>query len=66
MNGLTIDGAIRALRQAREQVGGDAPLLMADGLPVYRLEAWALDIDDGGPFVYVSDLASEPDPQAAS
>jgi hypothetical protein len=66
MNGLTIDGAIRALQRAREQVGGDAPLLMVDGLPVHRLEAWAQNWHRAGPCVYVSDAAPEPDPQAAS
>jgi hypothetical protein len=35
MRGLTIDEATRALLQAREQLGGDAPLLMADCLPVH-------------------------------
>jgi hypothetical protein len=34
---MTIDEAIRALTEARERMGGDAPLLMADELHVLRL-----------------------------
>jgi hypothetical protein len=35
--GMTVDEAIRFLQQAREQLGGDAPLVMPDDLGV-RLE----------------------------
>jgi hypothetical protein len=55
MNGLSIDGAIRALQQARERVGGDAPLRMADELPVYSLNPHFHD----GPAVYVCDVAPD-------
>jgi hypothetical protein len=33
---LTVDRAIAALFRARDKVGGDAPLLMMDSLPVTR------------------------------
>jgi hypothetical protein len=53
---MTIDEAIEALTEARDRVGGDAPLLMADGLHVVRLDV----ADDStlvyGPCVYVCDL----------
>jgi hypothetical protein len=47
---LTVDQAIAALQRAREEVGGEAPLLMADGLHVVKLPVG----DDG--CVYVCDL----------
>jgi hypothetical protein len=52
MHGLTIDEAIRALQRAREQVGGDAPLLMVDYLHVFRLP-----VGDG--CVFVSDVCDD-------
>ena len=45
---MTLDEAIAALEKAKAEVGGDAPLLMADGLHVVKLP-----IGDG--CVYVSD-----------
>jgi hypothetical protein len=35
MEGLTIDRAIQALTEARAELGGEAPLLGADGMPFY-------------------------------
>jgi hypothetical protein len=55
---MTINEAIRALDEAREELGGDAPLLMADGLPVRRLP---FDRDCVNGAVYVSDLPPEPE-----
>ena len=46
---MTLDEAIAALTDARAEVGGDAPLLMVDGLHVVRFP-----VDDG--VVYVCDL----------
>jgi hypothetical protein len=40
--GMTVDEAIPALTQARERLGGNAPLVMADGLGV-RLKACVTD-----------------------
>ena len=55
---MTVNEAIRALTEARDKVGGDAPLLMADGLHVVSL----LDghhpgyiAGEGPPCVYVCD-----------
>jgi hypothetical protein len=51
---MTIDEAIVALTEAREKVGSDAPLLMADGLDVV-----SLPIGEGA--VYVCDLPEDED-----
>jgi hypothetical protein len=45
---MNIDQAIAALTEARAEVGGAAPLLMADGLHVVKLPG-------GNGCVYVSD-----------
>jgi hypothetical protein len=50
---MTVDEAIRALTLAREQLGGDAPLVMADGLGV-RLVA-----DTRQRCVYATDVAED-------
>jgi hypothetical protein len=47
---MNLDEAIEALTKARAEVGGDAPLLMADGLHVVSFQTG----DDGA--VYVCDL----------
>jgi hypothetical protein len=52
---MTITEAIEALELARVELGGDAPLLMADGLHVLRL----LTSDDSTKAVYVSDYSDE-------
>jgi hypothetical protein len=52
---MTIDQAIRALTEARDKVGGDAPLLMADGLHVVKFPV-------GDACAYVCDL---PQPEEA-
>jgi hypothetical protein len=46
---MTIDEAIAALTEAKAEVGREAPLLMADGLPVV-----SFPVGDGA--VYVCDL----------
>ena len=53
MKGLTIDEASRALAQAREQLGGDAPLVMADEMPVHFI----VSRKDG--CLFVSDLDAD-------
>jgi hypothetical protein len=52
MIGLSIDGAIKALTAARERLGDDAPLHMADQLTVY-----SFPIGDG--CLYVCDVSDE-------
>jgi hypothetical protein len=41
---MTIDEAIAALTKARAEVGGAAPLRMADGAPVVRFEHCPFDV----------------------
>jgi hypothetical protein len=54
MTGMTVDEAIQVLTSSRELLGGDAPLVMADGLGA-RLEVsqsdgaiYVCDLDDDG------------------
>jgi hypothetical protein len=61
MNVMTIDRAIRALQQAREWVGGDAPLLMVDQELVL-----SFPIGDDCDCVYVTDREEEDSPWAAA
>jgi hypothetical protein len=52
---MTIDEAIAALQKARNEVGGEALLLMVDGLMVLRLIPQMENSHSEGPCVYVSD-----------
>jgi hypothetical protein len=45
---MTLNQAIQELTEARDQIGGDAPLLMADYLHVVKFN---VDDDDGAVFV---------------
>jgi hypothetical protein len=53
LRGMTLDKAIQSLIEARERVGGDAPLLMADKQPVRSLN---FGMTDDGEGVIVSDV----------
>jgi hypothetical protein len=50
---MTVNEGIRQLSELRESVGGDAPLLMADGLDVTRF-----NLAGDGSCVFVSDAPS--------
>jgi hypothetical protein len=53
----TIDTAIARLQELRQEQGGSAPLMMADGLPVVTLDAGTWYFTDE-PCVTVSDHSS--------
>lgn len=52
---MTINEALEALARAKAEIGGDAPLLMADGLHVVKLDVQPDPLLVGG-CVYVRDL----------
>jgi hypothetical protein len=56
---MTVNEAIEALTRARDEVGGDAPLLMADGLHVVDFPL----VGDG--CVYVCDVPQPEDDEEA-
>jgi hypothetical protein len=56
---MTVDKAIEVLTEARKTVGGDAPILMADELPVVSFPL-------GEDCVYVCDVPDEPDDEGAT
>jgi len=58
---MTIDEAIEALAEARDWVGGDAPLLMADGTPVVKFDVTDDNSLTHGPCVYVCDQPDDED-----
>ena len=52
---MTIDQAIAALQAARAVVGGDAPLLMADGKPLAGFDVVEDSFHVDGPALYLCD-----------
>jgi hypothetical protein len=53
---------MEALKRAREQLGGDAPVLTQSGLPVWEVRATETD---EGHNVYVCDLPDDEDDRRA-
>jgi hypothetical protein len=61
---MTLDEAIAALTKARAEVGGEAPLLMADGLHVVSFDARKAAPDIGfGPGTAAVHVSDSPQPE---